>query len=383
MTRPLKIAFIGGRGVAGTYSGIETYYEEVGAHLVQRGHQVVAYCRNYFTAPTPTYRGITVRRLPSLRTKHLDTLVHTFLSTVDALPRGFDVIHYHALGPTLFAILPRFFGRTTIGSVHGLDWQRAKWGRVARTVLRACEWTSSRCPSATVVVSRTLQQHYTASHGRVPHCIPNGVTPIVPRPPQRIKQYGLTRDEFLLFAGRLSPEKGVHTLLDALRSLPRRMPLVLAGGDSYSGDYIDALRAAAWEQVRFLGNVDRETLEELYSNCCAFVLPSAMEGLSVALLEALSAGACIVTTNIPENLEVIGDAGLTFSPGDADALREHLRALVDDPERRRAYRQRAQAHARTLARWDDVARATEQFYYQLLGSAPEPLGVGAIVGERK
>lgn len=372
MRGPLKIAFIGGRGVAGTYSGIETYYEEVGSRLAARGHQVVAHCRTHFTPQIQAYRGITVRRLPSLRTKHLDTLLHTFLSTLDVLPRGFDIVHYHALGPSVFSVVPRLFGTKTVATVHGLDWQRGKWGPFARAFLQFGEWASARCPTATVVVSRTLQRHYAAQYGRKPHFIPNAVVnsavTCAPRPAARIRQHGLEKDGFLLFAGRLSPEKGVHTLLEALGPVDGRMPLVLAGGSSYSGGYIEQLRAMAWDKVIFLGNVDQEMMQELYSNCYAYILPSVMEGLSVGLLEALSYGACIVTTNISENIEVVGDAALSFPPGDVAALRELLRRVLTSEELVREYRTRAAAHAAAQPDWDEVARQTEALYYELLNA---------------
>lgn len=364
---PLTVALIGGRGVAGTYSGIETYYEEVGSRLAQRGHSVTAYCRTHFTPDVPSYRGIQVRRLPSLRSKHFETASHSFLTTLDALLRDYDIIQYHAIGSAPLSLLPRLLGRTTILSVRGLDWQRAKWGRAARTFLKFGEWASVHCPTATVVVSRTLQQHYASAHGREPYFIPNAVVPCASRPVDRIAKLGLAKDGFILFAGRLSPEKGVHTLLEAMRPFGDRMKLVLAGGSSYSDGYIETLRAAAWDHVQFVGSVDRETMGELYSNCYAYVLPSVMEGLSVGLLEALSYGACIISTNIPENVEVIGEAGLSFPPGDVGALRACLQQILDNPDLVRDYRHRAAAHAKAQPDWDEVTLRTEALYYELLG----------------
>ncbi len=371
--RRLSVAFVGGRGVVGTYSGIETYYEEVGARLAARGHRVTAYCRDYFTPDLPEYRGIHVRRLPCLRTKHLETLSHSLLATLlVCLRREHDVVQFHAIGSAPLSGLPRLFGHTTVVSVRGLDWQRGKWGAGARRALRLGEWAAVRLPTATVVVSRTLQRHFAESHGRPTVCIPNAVVPAQPRPAERIRRWGLAPDGFLLFAGRLSPEKGVHTLLEALRPLPRGRRLVIAGGSSYSQGYIDELRRLAWEEVLFLGNVDHDTVAELLSNCYAYVLPSTMEGLSVGLLEALSHGSCIVASDIPENREVIGDAGLSFPPGDVQALRTHLATLLDDPARVADLRRRAADRARSQPDWDEVARRTEALYLGLLaGRLPE------------
>ncbi len=368
----LKIAFLGARGVIGTYSGIETYYEEVGSRLAARGHEVTAYCRKYFTPDVPSHRGIRIRRLPSLNGKHLETLSHSLLATLECLWRDFDIIQYHAIGSAPLAVLPRLFGHTTVVSVRGLDWQRAKWGAFARWMLRFGEWASARAPSATVVVSQTLQRHYQATHGRRPYMIPNAVVAPAPRPLERLAEHGLAKDGFLLFAGRISPEKGVHTLLEALRPLSRGKKLVLAGGTSYSDDYIERVKALAWDEVIFLGRVGREMMEELLSNCYAFILPSVMEGLSIALLEALSYGNCIVTTDIPENLEVVGDAGLSFPPGDVPALRAVLARVLKDPELVEAYRRKARDRTRERPDWDQVARLTEELFLDLLGAGEAP-----------
>jgi len=362
----MKIAFLGARGVGSTYSGIETYYEEVGSRLAERGHEVTAYCRSYFTPDVETYRGIRVRRLPSIRSKHLETISHSLLGTFDCLFQGFDVVQFHAIGSSPLALVPRIFGTPTVVSVRGLDWQRAKWGGFARRVLQLGEWASARCPTATVVVSETLQAHYTEAHGRTPHVIPNAVIPVEKAPPKRILELGLEPGEFFLFAGRISPEKGLHTLLDALRPLPHTKTLAVAGGSSYSEDYIAKVREAAWDDVVFLGQVDRETMTELYSSCHAFILPSVMEGLSIALLEALSFGCCIVTTAIPENVEVIGSAGLTFPVGDVEVLRGHLKRLIEEPELAAEYSRRATEHAQARPDWDEVARLTEELYREIL-----------------
>ncbi len=380
----LKIAFLGARGVVGTYSGIETYYEEVGSRLAARGHRVTAYCRNYFTPDIASHRGIQIKRLPSLKGKHLETLSHSVLGTLDCLRRDFDIVQYHAIGSAPLSIVPRLFGLTTIVSVRGLDWQRAKWGWFARRSLQLGEWASARCPSATVVVSETLRRHYEKAHGARPAMIPNAVVLGEHRPVHRLAEHGLEQDGFLLFAGRISPEKGVHTLLEALRPLARNKKLVLAGGTSYSDTYIEQVKRLAWHEVVFLGRVDRGMMEELYSACYAFVLPSVMEGLSIALLEALSYGNCIVTTDIPENLEVIGSAGLSFPPGDVEALRAVLARVLEDPALVEEHRRQARARARSRPDWDEVARLTEQLYLQLLGRGEEPgAGDGArLSGER-
>jgi glycosyltransferase involved in cell wall biosynthesis len=173
-SRSVRIAFIGGRGVVGKYSGIETYYEEVGERLVKQGHDVTVYCRTYFTPAISDYRGMRIVRLPTVRTKHLETLVHTLLSTAHACFSDYDIVHFHALGPSMLAFLPRLFGKRTITTVQGLDWKRRKWGRFARVALKLGEWSSARLPNETVVVSRTLQQYYGSQYRKQCVYVPNG-----------------------------------------------------------------------------------------------------------------------------------------------------------------------------------------------------------------
>lgn len=361
--RHIRVAFIGARGVGGSYSGIESYYEEVGSRLAARGHEVTAYCRSHFTPKQRRYKGIHVRRLPCVRTKHLETLSHSTFATLDSLFRSYDIIQFHAIGSSPLALLPRLFGTPTVVSVRGLDWQRAKWGKAASAALRLGEWASARMPTATSVVSEELARHYRDTHRTEAICIPNAVSILESASPADLPALGLEPGNFLLFAGRISPEKGLDTLLEAL---PSNAVLAIAGGGSYTDSYVKQLRDAAGDRVVFLGNVPRDTLSELYRSCLAFVLPSHMEGLSVALLEALSHGACIVTTSIPANLEVVGDAALTFPVGDAPALRETLERLLDEPELAEAARGRARARAGGLPSWDEVALRTERFYLSLL-----------------
>ena len=366
-TRRLRIALIGARGVIGTYSGIETYYEEVGARLAARGHDVTAYCRNYFTPEVKSHRGIKLHRLPSLNSKHLETFSHSFLSTLHAVFKDYDIVQYHALGSAPLAVLPRLAGKTTIVSVRGLDWQRGKWSALAQVFLRLGEWASWRIPHATSVVSQTLATHYEKQHGISPVCIENAVEPAEFVPLQRLEDFGIESRKFLLFAGRLSPEKQVHVLLEAAEPLlGHDMKLVIAGDSSHTERYARKLRESAGDHVVFLGKVNRDFMAELYSHCHTFVLPSTMEGRSVALLEALAYGNCLVASDIPENQEVIADAGLSFSLGDVTSLRAALDRVLNENGLWQELRERAAERARAQPGWDEVAARTESFYLSLL-----------------
>ena len=366
--RPLRIALIGARGIGASYSGIETYYEEVGRRLAARGHRIVAYCRRRFTPDDVDGRGVVPIFRPCIRTKHTETLTHTLTSTLDVLFRSMDVVQYHALGPSLFSSVPRWAGAKTVASIRGLDWQREKWGRVARGALQFCERQSYRRPDAVSVVSKTLQRHYAESYGVTPRYIPNGVTLEEVPAPKEILALGLEPRRYVLFMGRISPEKGVDVLIEAFRRLDGRAKLVVAGSTSYTDDYIERLRSTAPPEVIFPGRVGGRLRTELYGHAAAFVLPSTIEGLSVALLEAMGFGACVVTSDIPENRELVDGIGLSHPPGDADALAAHLRRVLASPAEAAAMGRLARQRVEAEYTWDAVAARTEEFYYEVLGA---------------
>lgn len=370
--RPLRIAFIGARGIGSRYSGIETYYEEVGSRLASYGHEVLAYCRRHATPAGIDFRGVTPIFRPCLRSKHGETFSHTLISTFDTLFRHVDIIQFHALGPSLFAWIPRLCGRTTINSIRGLDWQREKWGVLATAFLKVCEHMSYRVPNATIVVSRTLQKHYRDKYGVDVTYIPNGVTLEPSPPPEKIHSLGLGGRDYFLFMGRISPEKGVDVLVEAYRRIAGRAKLVIAGGSSHSDSYIESLRRTAPEGVIFPGRVGGRLRSELYANAAAFILPSTIEGLSVALLEAMSHAACVITSDIPENRELVDGVGFTVGARDVEGLASMLVRVLDNPDEAQELGQRARARVEAEYTWDEVARRTEAFYYSVLGM-PQPV----------
>jgi glycosyltransferase involved in cell wall biosynthesis len=361
----LRIAFIGGRGVIGKYSGIETCYEEMGARLAEMGHEVSAYCRSYFTPETPEYRGVRVLRLPTIRTKHLETLIHTFLSTIHACFSNCDVVHYHTLGPSLFSFVPRLFGKKTVVSVQGLDWQRRKWGRLARRALKLCEWTSARLPNATIVVSRTLQEHYRGRYGKECAHVPNGTRVRERRIGDYLKSIGLRPDSYALFLGRFSPEKNCHLLIEAFQKIETPMKLVLAGGSSHTDDYVARLHQRQSERIKFLNWLSGDDLEEVLTNACIFVLPSDVEGLSLALLDAMGAGVCVLASDVPENMEAMGDAGFAFKHGDVHDLQRMLALLLSNPVARENAGRRGQERVRHQYLWETVVTETQAVYFSL------------------
>jgi glycosyltransferase involved in cell wall biosynthesis len=390
--RMLRVAFIGGRGLVSKYSGIETYYEEIGKRLTGMGHEVTAYCRAYFTPLGEQRNGIRVVRLPTIRSKHLETLVHTFLSTLHVLIQPCDVVHYHALGPALFSFIPRMAGKKTMVTVQGLDWQRKKWGRIAASVLRLGERAAVSLPSHTMVVSQTLQKYYRGRYGAGTSYVPNGGVLRERRLPDKIFDWGLEPGKYILFLGRFSPEKGCHLLVEAYEKLDTDVKLVMAGASSYCDDYSRQLQSHAGERIKILDWVSGEALDELLTNAMVFVLPSDLEGLSLALLDAMGAGLCVLSSDVAENREAVDDAGFTVRRGDAADLADRLRFLIANPAVREAAGQAAKRRIREHYQWGQIATEIERVYFEMMGwelaETPARMPVGrvaaaAAAGQRK
>jgi glycosyltransferase involved in cell wall biosynthesis len=377
----VRVAFIGGRGVVSKYSGIETYYEEIGKRLAGMGHEVTAYCRTYFTPPGEKHNGMRVVRLPTICSKHLETVVHTLLSTLHVLTQPCDVVHYHALGPALFSFIPRLVGKKTVVTVQGLDWQRKKWGRIASAVLRLGERAAVSLPTRTMVVSRALQKHYVEGYEAKTLYVPNGGVLRERRLPDKILDWGLEPGKYILFLGRFSPEKGCHLLVEAFEQLDTDIKLVMAGASSYCDDYSRELRTHASEQIRMLDWVSGEALDELLTNAMLFVLPSDLEGLSLALLDAMGAGLCVLSSDVTENREAVDDAGFTFRRGDAADLADRLRFLIANPAVREAAGRAAKHRIREHYQWPQIAGEIERAYFDMMGwDLPETTARKPVVG---
>jgi glycosyltransferase involved in cell wall biosynthesis len=374
--QPLRIALIGGRGVASKYSGIETYYEQVGERLSATGHDVTAYCRSYFTPAMKRYKGMAVIRLPTIRSKHLETLVHTFLSTLHVLVHDSDIVHYHALGPALFSLFPRLAGKKTVVTVQGLDWQRKKWGRIASWILQLGEQAAGRLPNESIVVSRTLQRHYLEHHNIVTTYIPNGGLLRERRSSNKLFEWGLKPDEYILFLGRFSPEKCCDLLVRAYERLNTNVKLVMAGASSHCDNYARDLRTHSSERIKILDWVSGETLDELLTNAMIFVLPSNLEGLSLALLDAMGAGLCVLASDIPENREAVEAAGFTFRQGDENDLADRLRFLIANRAVREAAGEAAKRRVLEHYQWGRIASEVERTYLKIMGrNAAETTGI--------
>ena len=362
----MKIAMLGLKGIPYP-EGIENFTEQVAWRLTEKGHRVTVYARPYVVdGRSDLYRGIHIRRLPSVNTKHLDALTHTLLATLDAVRSDFDILHFHALGPSVFSFLPRLRGIKTVVQVHGLDWQRGKWGKTAKTFLRCAEYTAAYFPHRTVVISQALKQYFERKYRRRFDYVPTGVESYADRSPCLIKKWGLEEGNYILFLGRLVPEKGCHYLLKAFETIETSMKLVIAGDSSHSDAYVARLKQIADSKVVFTGFARGDLLEELFSNAYAYVLPSELEGLPHSLLQALSFGKCVLASDIPANLEALGDCGVTFKSGDIEDLRKKILFLLNRPEFALAQKEKSQARVREHYAWNEVVNRLEQIYLECL-----------------
>lgn len=374
-TRSLSIAMIGSRGVPATFGGVEHHVEELGSRLVERGHDVTVFCRTNYdgSVDASEYRGMRLVHQRTVQAKHLEAIVHSGMATLAAMKRPFDIIHYHAIGPGAPSPIPRYLSRkAVVQTIHGLDGERAKWGTVASAMLRSATWLSAKVPDATIVVSRTLGEHYEQVYGRKCFYIPNGVSPRLARTPELIAtKYGLSAESYMLFVGRLVPEKNVDLLIRAYRDVEGDRRLVIAGGSSYTDEYSQNLHdlASSDDRVIMTGYVYGDELDELYTNAAAFVLPSALEGLPLTLLEAIGAGAPVIASDLPAHTEVIdqGGPGARLVPvGDAAALASAISDVFEGLDAERAgvsaVRKRVMAHYD----WDRATDLLESVYRELI-----------------
>ena len=360
----MKVAFIGQKGLPATYGGVEHHVEELAVRLAARGHQPCVYNRPSYNPSAPArYRGVGVVTLPSVATKHLDAITHVAVCTAHALSHDFDIVHYHAVGPSLLSWAPNLRGVCAVATIHGRDWQRPKWGGLASLALHGGEWMAMHAPDETVVVSQSLAIELSTRYGRPAHFIPNGITLDDGDDPSILHELGLEPRRYVLFASRLVPEKGAHYLAEAWRRQDRGMTLVMAGDSSFSADYVRSLHAAcAHDRVVFPGYVFGPRLATLFRQAALFVLPSDVEGLPLVLLEALGYGTPVLASDIPPNREVLGDLGHTFAAGSVDDLQRQLGAALDELPMLREQAGEAASWIAGVYDWDLVADQTIALY---------------------
>lgn len=363
----MKIAFLALKGMP-LGGGIEKYTEELGSRLASRGHEVIVYAMRHYGATDGMYRGMRIKTVPAIRTRGLEKLSASLAATlIGCFEEGVDITHFHAFGPSMFSFLPRVLGRKVVVQGHGLEWKRSRWRAGGRLFLKLAELPSVRFPHVVTVVSNVQKKYLMDEYRMDSVCIPTGVNPPVPEPPELIKAYGLSGNDYILFAARLVREKGAHHLIKAYMRLQPSLKLVIAGDARYEKGYKAELYRLAGKDkgVIFTGMATGKLLRELFSNCYLFVQPSETEGLPTGLLEAMSYGNCCLASDIPENIEAMNGLGHIFRCGDADDLARKLSSLMESPGDREGHKERAKAYVLENFSWDKIAARFEELYWGL------------------
>lgn len=370
----MKIAVFGQKRIPSREGGVEVVAEELSTRMARLGHDVTCYNRGghhvsgqqHDTHATGTYQGVRLKTVPTLDKKGLAAVSSSFFAAICAAFSNAQVVHIHAEGPAFMTWLPKLFGKKVVVTVHGLDWQREKWKQgFASKYIRWGEKMAVRYADHIIVLSKGVQKYFLDTYGRETTYIPNGVSkPNTAEAEQITQRYGLHKEDYILFLGRLVPEKGIHYLIEAYRSLRTDKKLVIAGGVSDSGEYGAKLQELAKddERILFTGFVQGRILEELYSNAYVYVLPSDLEGMPLSLLEAMSYGNCCIVSDIPECTEATQDKAITFPKGNVTALRDCLQKLCDQPSVVADYRAQASNYICGKYGWDATTEKTLALY---------------------
>ena len=367
----LKIAVFGHKSIPSRCGGVEIAVQQFAVRMAALGHEVTCYNRGG-GKKTALWEGVRLKTVPMLPGKGLAAVSASIFAAFAVAFSDADLCHIHAEGPAMMSVLPKLFGKRVIVTVHGLDWQREKWrGTPGAHYIRMGEKMAVRFADEIIVLNRDTQDYFREVYGRQTRFIPNGVESPRILPPERIKAYGLKGDDYILYLGRLVPEKGIHDLIRAFRGISVDKKLVIAGAPSDTEDYASQLRtlAAGDDRILFTDFVEGRLLEELYSNAFAYVLPSHLEGMPLSLLEAMSYGNCCVISRIPGCIDAAGDHAITFPAGDVAALRDALERLCGDDTLRQHYRSCARAHVRSCPGWDEITHRTLELYHESIADS--------------
>lgn len=369
----MRIAMIGQKRIPSREGGIEVVVEELATRMAEKGHQVTCYNRKghhvagaeFDTEQLKEYKGVKCVDVFTINKRGLAAMTASVFGAVKAAFSSYDVVHFHAEGPAFMCWFPKLFGKKIYTTVHGLDHKRAKWGRFASWYIKTGEKNAVRFSDEIIVLSKGVQDYFMQTYGRKTVFIPNGVNrPEVYAPEQIKDRYGLEKDGYILYLGRLVPEKGEHYLIEAFKSIQTDKKLVIAGGASDTDEYMERLKtlAAGDKRIIFTGFVQGRMLEELYSNAYVYVLPSDLEGMPLSLLEAMSYGNCCLVSDIAECAEVVEDKAVVFKKSNVADLKEKLQMLFDDEKLVKRYKNEAGRFIFGKYNWDDVVDRTLELY---------------------
>ncbi len=380
MDKSLNVVMFGHKHMLSREGGVEIVVKELASRMSGRGHKVVVYDRNTshvsgaVVNQVDEYEGVKIRRVWTLDRKGLAAMTSSFSAAWRAARSKADVVHIHAEGPAAMSGLIKLLGRKrtdgrkkkVIVTIHGLDWQRAKWGGFASRYIKFGEKQAVKKADKIIVLSRGVQEYFKNTYNRETVFIPNGVSkPEIREADSITKIWGLEKDSYVLFLGRIVPEKGLKYLVEAWKGIETNKQLVIAGGSSDTQDFMDELKLLCGNKVIFTGFQQGRILEELYSNAYIYTLPSDLEGMPLSLLEAMSYGNCCLVSDIPECTEVVGDKAAVFKKSDVSDLRKVLQALLEDPLAVEKYKENASDYICEKYNWDDAVNRTLQLYEEI------------------
>ena len=374
----LNIAMLGHKRIPSREGGIEIVVEELSTRMVKLGHRVTCFNRKghhvsgseFDGSQLSEYKGVKLKPVWTLDKRGLAAMTSSLSAAIKAAFGKYDVIHFHAEGPCVMLWIPKLFGKRCIATIHGIDWQRAKWGGFASKYIKFGENVAAKYADEIIVLSEGVQKYFMDTYNRKTVFIPNGVNKPIIREPQLIKEkFGLDKDSYFLFLGRLVPEKGISYLIEAFKQIETDKELVIAGGSSDTDEFLCELKKLANddERILFTGFVQGRLLEELYSNAYVYALPSDLEGMPLSLLEAMSYGNCCVASDISECAEVVEDKAVVFQKSNVEQLKEKLQDLCNHPEKVKQYKDSASDFICRKYNWDDVVNRTIALYRKEVG----------------
>lgn len=354
---------------------------ELAARMAQLGQDVTVYNRrghnvagrgfdNCQDGTILNENNLHIVSVPTLNLKGLAALSSSFFATLKAIKARPDVIHFHAEGPSAMVPLAKLAGVPTVVTIHGLDWQRAKWNALASSYIKFGEKMTARYADEIIVLNKDTKRYFIERYGRSTHLIPNGIRKGVSKKANSIvNSFGLEKNSYILYLGRIVPEKGIHYLLEAFRNIKTSLKLVIAGGSSDSGDYFQKIKELAQKDNRVIITdfVYGEVLEELYSNAYVYVLPSDVEGMPMSLLEAMSYGNCCLVSDIPGCTDAVGDHAVLFKHGSVEDLEQKLETLIDSPEMVSRYQGGAGDYIASKYDWQKIVDGTLSVYRKAVG----------------
>jgi len=372
----MKIALIGSRGIPASYSGFETFYEQLATRLVKRGHIVTVYNRShYINYRDKFYCNVRLVRLPSIKTKHLDTITHTFLSLIHALFCNYDLIYICIVGNSPLCIIPKMLGLKVVLNVDGTDASREKWGRFAKIYMFWAEKAACKLADIIIADSKVIKRKYKEIYGKDTIYISYGANindrSLETTHADFLKIYGLEPNKYILFVSRLEPENKAHILVESFKHVKTDMKLVIVGDAPYNEKYKRELRKIADERVVFTGFVYGEGYKELSCNCYFFVLPSGIDGTRPVLLDQMGFGNCVLVRNTDANMEVINDSGLSFNKeegNDIHSLKEMIEMLLTNNNLVEYYRKKVLERIRKAYLWDNLTDNYIKIFNELINT---------------